>query len=196
MHATATTVSETSFVTLTERALDGDRDAWAELVTRLRRVVWKVVMSFDLAEVEREDAFAATFLRLYERLGDVREPEKLPGWIAAVARNEVHAILRSRHRYEVAVANSAAEPAAALIESLDASPDEESDVRVALRHAFASLPAGSQQLLRLLMAEVPYAEIAETLRIPIGRIGPTRQRCLEQLRRHPELAAHLRGAKS
>jgi RNA polymerase sigma factor (sigma-70 family) len=46
------------------------------------------------------------------------------------------------------------------------------------------LPAKHQQLLRLLMsdAELSYSEVSRALGIPVGSIGPTRQRCLEHLR--------------
>jgi DNA-directed RNA polymerase specialized sigma24 family protein len=36
---------------------------------------------------------------------------------------------------------------------------------------------------------VPYAEISARLGIPVSSIGPTRRRCLDQLRRHPAIAA-------
>jgi DNA-directed RNA polymerase specialized sigma24 family protein len=47
------------------------------------------------------------------------------------------------------------------------------------------LPTRSQVLLRLLSADSPlsYRDISEALNIPIGSIGPTRARALEQLRR-------------
>ena len=45
-------------------------------------------------------------------------------------------------------------------------------------------PSRHQRLLGLLMGDddLPYKEIAEQLNMPIGSIGPTRGRCLEQLR--------------
>ena len=47
------------------------------------------------------------------------------------------------------------------------------------------LPVRSQLLLRLLSADSPlsYKDISEALGMPIGSIGPTRARALEQLRR-------------
>jgi len=36
---------------------------------------------------------------------------------------------------------------------------------------------------------VPYTEISARLGIPVSSIGPTRGRCLEQLRHHPAIAA-------
>src|SRR5205807_3489255 len=47
------------------------------------------------------------------------------------------------------------------------------------------LPVRSQVLLRLLSADSPlsYRDISEALSMPIGSIGPTRARALEQLRK-------------
>ena len=36
---------------------------------------------------------------------------------------------------------------------------------------------------------MPYAQISARLGIPVGSIGPTRRRCLDKLRRHPDIAA-------
>jgi len=60
-----------------------------------------------------------------------------------------------------------------------------------LRAAFAELPEDSQRLITLLMSDPPlsYVEIGEILGMPPGSIGPTRQRCLNRLRRSP----YLRG---
>jgi len=54
----------------------------------------------------------------------------------------------------------------------------------ALRGAFSRLRAADQALLRLLTADPrpPYEEIAAALDMPIGSIGPTRQRALARLR--------------
>jgi DNA-directed RNA polymerase specialized sigma24 family protein len=59
-----------------------------------------------------------------------------------------------------------------------------------LRRAFARISERCQALLRLLAApeSLSYDEIGAALDMPIGAIGPTRSRCLDQLRRTPELA--------
>ena len=60
----------------------------------------------------------------------------------------------------------------------------------ALRFALRELPLRCQQLLTMLISDPPrsYAEISATLQIPIGSIGPQRDRCLERLRRTAALA--------
>jgi len=58
-----------------------------------------------------------------------------------------------------------------------------------LTRAFADLPPRWRSLLEILTAApaATYEEVAATLAMPIGSIGPTRQRCLERLRTSPEL---------
>ena len=76
-------------------------------------------------------------------------------------------------------------------ESPDMSPDDTVLLRErddALRRSFSRLRPGDQALLRILMADPRprYEEIAAALDMPIGSIGPTRQRALERLRRELE----------
>ncbi len=183
------TVDDVDFSALVSAALAGDHHAWDTLVQRLSGVVWKTVLGSSLSAEDRKDACAATFFRLYERLGTVREPAKLPGWVAAVARNEVVAIVRSSQRQR----------GDSRIALVDVRPHDEQliddELRAALAHAFARLPEEAQHLLRLLMQEPPlaYDDIAIRLGVPRGSIGPTRRRLLDRLRRMPELAPYVEG---
>jgi DNA-directed RNA polymerase specialized sigma24 family protein len=53
-----------------------------------------------------------------------------------------------------------------------------------------ALPERSRTLLTMLLTDPPtsYSEIAATLEMPVGSIGPTRSRLLATLRRHVEAA--------
>ena len=174
-------------------ALAGERDAWEELVERLHRVAWRAIGGFDLAVEDRKDAFAATFCRLYERLDTVREPAKLPGWVATTARNEVLTLLRSRKRD---IPTDDVDLRLPILQPEFAEAMMDAELRDALQGALARLSPACQELLRLLTVDPPlsYAEISEILDIPHGSIGPTRQRCLERLREAPELRPFLREA--
>ena len=57
-----------------------------------------------------------------------------------------------------------------------------------LWRAFSELPPRSQSLLRLLFADPQpsYQEIAKLTGMPLGSIGPTRARCLHELRERLE----------
>jgi len=83
----------------------------------------------------------------------------------------------------------------------EAIPDQQADVaeqellvaerHAALREALARLPPGCQRLIGKLIEDPPltYAQIAASLGVPIGSIGPLRGRCLDRLRRDPAIAA-------
>jgi RNA polymerase sigma factor (sigma-70 family) len=178
--------SEASFEALTAAALAGNPAAWEALVERLKRVVWRALGSFNLRSEDRKDVFAATFARLYEHLATIREPEKLPGWMATTARNEAIRLLRSdthmvlTDRIDLGADATQPDPAVGLIDA---------ELHRALHRALGRLSPACQDLLRLLTVDPPlsYAAIGKSLNMPHGSIGPNRQRCLERLRQTPEL---------
>lgn len=179
---------------LVSRARAGDEAAWEGLVALLQRVVWRVTGGFGLPTHDRSDVFAATFFRLFEHLNDIRDPERLPGWVATTARNEVHQLLRARARVDLRA------EAGDDIPALTALPGDrllDAELQAAVRAAFAQLGEACRELLRLVSAvpKMSYDDVAVALNIPRGSIGPTRQRCLERLRRAPELRPFLEGAR-
>ena len=183
--------SSSDLPALVARALERDQRAWRDLVNRLKGVAWKVIYSYDLSEEDRNDAFASTFFRLHERLATVREPEKLPGWVATTARNEANTVSRRRAKLV-----PMAELPLRTVDHGDHGEGLESDeLRTALYAAFSSLSPEHQALMRMLSADPPigYDEISRVLNLPHGSIGPTRARCLQRLRTSPELAPFLNG---
>jgi DNA-directed RNA polymerase specialized sigma24 family protein len=68
---------------------------------------------------------------------------------------------------------------------------ERAERQLALREAFAQLRPRCRTLLSLLFADArpPYEQIGGQLEMKVGSIGPTRERCLAELRRCPALAA-------
>jgi RNA polymerase sigma factor (sigma-70 family) len=176
-----------SLVGLVSRAKEGDAGAWNALVNRLAGVVWRATAGEGgLSHADRQDVFAATFFRLFEHLGSVREPLRLPGWLATTARNEVRQLLRTKRRleprYDVEPANGVC--AIGVDEEL-----LDGELRAALQAAFLRLGTPCQELLRLTSAvpALTYDQISELTGVARGSLGPSRQRCLERLRRAPEL---------
>lgn len=177
------------FTLLVDKARAGDADAWRQLCLRLKNVAWKTINSFHLGDADAQDVFAAVFFRLADKLDTIREPDALPGWIARTTRNEVYTKLRSRRRHlpvgdigdDVA---DVSDPAEDLLNG---------ELLAAVHAALGHLGEDCQTLIRLLTAEppIPYKAIAEQLGMPIGSIGPTRERCLSKLRARSELRPFL-----
>jgi RNA polymerase sigma-70 factor (ECF subfamily) len=72
---------------LVERASRNDAQAFAELVTRYRRLVYAISMSQVDDPAEAEDLTQEVFVRAHRDLPHLREPEKFVLWLSQVARN-------------------------------------------------------------------------------------------------------------
>ncbi|HEX4726020.1 MAG TPA: sigma-70 family RNA polymerase sigma factor [Pseudonocardiaceae bacterium] len=174
-------------IALVTRARDGDQQAWDEIVERFAPLVWSLCRRHGLSKADAEDVGANVWLRLVERLDTIRDPAALAGWLATITRRECVNSLRVTTR-ETPLPDDA--PMAAEIPT-----SEEWLLRqerhIALRAGFAELSDQCRELLELLFADPPspYATISRKLDIPVGGIGPNRQRCLEKLRRTEALTA-------
>lgn len=182
--------AEDTLLDLVRHARSGDKDAWSALIGRLKGLVWRATADVGLSQADREDVFAATFFRLFEHLDRIREPEKLPGWVATTARNEVRQLLRSKRRTEPRSEIERWENAD--IMGVDQGLLD-GELRKALQTAFLRLGCPCRELLRLVSSVPPlsYDQVSQLMGVPRGAIGPTRQRCLERLRRSPELRPFL-----
>lgn len=163
-------------------AANGDQGAWDELVGEFSHMIWGVARAHRLDDADASDVVQATWLLLLENLCRLKDPGRVGAWLTTTARRECLRVLRANGR-KVLLGDGPPEPV-----SLDVAPGEAllADERDrALREGFARLRATDQALLRLLMADPRprYEEISAALEIPIGSIGPTRQRALERLRR-------------
>ena len=164
---------------LVHAAADGDRAAWNALVDRYNGLVWSVARSHRLSAVDASDVVQTTWLRLVEHLGRLQDPERVGAWLATTARRECLRTLRHSAR----LLPTEELPEEGVESRLDAALLVEERDR-ALWQAFGGLSDRCQTLLRVLVADPPpsYEEIGAALDMPIGSIGPTRQRCLERLR--------------
>ena len=86
--APAETIPPESGSDLVRRACAHDPEAWQEIVRRYRGMVGKVARSYRLSDADTADVMQNTWLRAFERLETVREPDRLSGWLATTARRE------------------------------------------------------------------------------------------------------------
>jgi RNA polymerase sigma factor (sigma-70 family) len=183
----STTIDTRSINELVQAAQNGDRGATGRIVTLYASLVWSVVRSFRLRDADAHDAVQNTWLSMIEHLSALREPERLPGWLATIARRECLKILRASDREATGV-----EPT--VFERVDErSPDPErhavdSVMNTLLWDQVAQLPTAGRRMLTILTSGDPpsYADFAHASGMPIGTVGPTRMRYLRKLRRRME----------
>jgi RNA polymerase sigma factor (sigma-70 family) len=180
--------SLTSDRQLVADCLIGRADAWSELVQRYARLVHSISMRYGLSTVEVDDVAQDVFLALAKNLHRIDDPDRLPGWFATTTRRLTWRVLQKRRQEqpgemlevneEMAVVGGQRQPSMA--ELLERWEQQEF-----LTRALVHLGERCRVLLYLIFLDVgepTYEEISERLAIPKGSIGPTRNRCLAQLR--------------
>jgi RNA polymerase sigma factor (sigma-70 family) len=180
--------NDQSVVDLVVRARSGDQIAWDQIVERYAPLVWAMCQRFHLSRADADDVGACVWLRLVERLDTIREPAALPGWLATTTRHECLRVVRVKGR------ETPVEDHERMVDATYPAADDwllAQERLIALRTAFGGLSERCRQLLELLFADpvTPYDEVSAILDMPVGTIGPTRQRCLGKLRTSPALAA-------
>jgi RNA polymerase sigma factor (sigma-70 family) len=165
-------------------AAAGDQSAWNALVERFASTVWAIARGHRLSAADAADVSQTTWLRLLENLDRIEQPERVGAWLATTARRECLRLLRMSGRQVCSGDDFAQLPDPAAVWGPDHDLVAEERLRV-VNELVDQLPVRSQLLLRLLSADSPlsYREISEALSMPVGSIGPTRARALEQLRR-------------
>ena len=174
-------LSGTEVTGLVKAAASGEQRAWNSLVGAFGSMIWAIAGAHRLRDADAADVSQATWLALLEHLDELKDPARVGAWLATTARRECLRVLRERER-RVLFGDDCPEP-----ESTDPSPAEEllvSERDAALWRGFGRLRSSDQALLGLLMADPrpAYEEISAALDMPIGSIGPTRQRALARLR--------------
>jgi RNA polymerase sigma factor (sigma-70 family) len=179
-----TILQEASPAELVRAAAGGDARAWDELVRRYTGLLWSICRDHRLENADAADVVQLTWLRLLERLDSIQDPARVGGWLATTCRHECLAVIRRTRRTSPStetVEQRIAPAAPADAEVL------RSDRDAVVWDAFARLGERCRKVLAVLVAQAEdgppsYALAAERLQMPIGSLGPTRARCLAQLR--------------
>jgi RNA polymerase sigma factor (sigma-70 family) len=148
---------------------------------RLRRLGF----SYRLGAQEVEDALQTTWLILLTQVEQVRDPACLGGWLSSIMRHEcVHIVRRAGRRRECLVDAWAGGEGVA--------PDEVDVDALLEREVLSSqiwrlvcqLPPRQRDLIRALYEpdHPSYSDVSVRITMPVGAIGPTRQRALRGLR--------------
>jgi RNA polymerase sigma factor (sigma-70 family) len=181
-----TETMETPVSALLRSAADGDRQAWDRLVDRYADLVWSICRKLGMNSEDAADAVQLTWLALLENLDRIREPERLAGWLATTCRRQCLSIMR-RSRPTVHIEDDLMER----LLSHGSAADEAvltAEQFALLWQAFRQLSELCRRVLRALVVEAEdgppsYRVVAANLQMPVGSLGPTRARCLGQLRK-------------
>lgn len=158
--------------------LKGDEPAWGEIVDRYGRLVYSIPRRYGFSDADADDVFQTVFVILYEKLGQVRDVQRLSAWLIRTTHRECYRIGKRSKRYA---------GIDQVIEDVGSPAEEDAlawERRHVVRQALRRLGGRCEELLTALFFEAgepSYEVIAEQLDMKVGSIGPTRARCFHKL---------------
>ena len=83
-------------VLLVNRAKDGNRSAFAQLVDQFHSDVFRMVYYRIRSRSDAEDIAQDVFLKAFQKISTVKEPSKFRGWLFSIALNRIRDFQRKK----------------------------------------------------------------------------------------------------
>jgi RNA polymerase sigma-70 factor (ECF subfamily) len=159
------------------RAQHGDADAFGLLaagaIERLHGIAYRILRDADRADDATQQALVAA----WDHLRSLRDPDRFEAWTyRLVVRAAYKEARRERSQREVVRSMATVAPAGSDVPMAVAERDE-------LEQAFRTLSPEHRAVLALrYYADLPFAEIADVLDIPLGTVSSRLHHALQRLR--------------
>jgi RNA polymerase sigma-70 factor (ECF subfamily) len=138
---------------LIDKTLGGDGDAFALLVERFQKKIYRIAFAIVRDETEADCVTQDTFVQAYTKLSTFESRSEFETWLTRIAINRSRDFLRKR-RFVSLFGNNADGEEEMVIEPVDERPDPErqlysSQLRAAIKRAEKTLSAQQQVIFRL-----------------------------------------------
>lgn len=176
---------------LIDRTLSGDGGAYAILVERFQRKIYRVAFAIVRDDVEADTVTQDTFVQAYTHLARFQGRSELETWLTRIAINRSRDALRRRRFFSLFTRDE--EQGDVMIEPVDDRPDPERQflsvqIRAAILRAEKQLSPQQKVIFRLRHYEnLSLEEIADHLGLRAGTVRAHLFRAIHKVRR--ELAA-------
>lgn len=157
---------------LVAAAQKGDQTAFAEIVRRYQRAVYRVAWALTRNDADADDLAQEAFVRAWGAIGRFEIGQPLYPWLAKITTNLAFSLFRSRKRRPETPIEPLLEAGKQFGVDDDPADQAVTDERDAnLRACFALLSPEHQAVLSLrAVQDLSYDEIAHALNVPIGTV--------------------------
>ncbi len=173
---------------LIQRVLDGDETAFSALVKKHQKPVhalaWRKTGDFHVAEEITQD----TFLKVYQNLSTLKEPQKFAGWLYVIATNYCKMWLRKKRLSTQSLEDtSSAELEKATYSGYVIAENERTTAeaqREVVKKLLAKLKESDRTVITLYyFGGMTYEEISKFLGVSVGAIKNRVYRAQERLKK-------------
>lgn len=174
---------------LIDRTLAGNGDAFAMLVERFQRKIFRVARSIVRDDMEADTITQDTFVQAYTHLAKFEGRAELETWLTRIAINRSRDALRRRRFVSLFTLRDDDPQSEALIEPVDERPDPErqlmaSQLRAAIGKAERQLSAQQKTIFRLRHYEnLSLEDIAAAMGLQAGTVRAHLFRAIHKIRK-------------
>ncbi len=160
---------------IVKAVLDGDREAYSQLVRRYQRrilhAMWRATGNRD----DAEELSQAVFCRAYFALASFDPQYRFSSWIFRIAHNlSINHLKRGGREVPLEDLSDAARVGSRAPADPDSRPEEhlaQREIARSVRRAIAELPEEFREVIALRhLMEMSYVEIGEALELPMGTV--------------------------
>jgi RNA polymerase sigma-70 factor (ECF subfamily) len=158
-----------------EAAIHGDRKAFEMIICTHSRTLFAVAYGILQSREEAEDVVQDSLLKAWKTRWRVRDPEKFPAWLAAIARHKARDVFRKRRTVPLPEQ---------LTEPIEPEPADTNGLDQQLHFVLAGLPELHRAALTLrYFEEMDYQTIENTLGLTNGALRGILGRALASMRK-------------
>ena len=174
---------------LIDRTLAGNGDAFAMIVERFQRKIFRVARSIVRDDVEADTITQDTFVQAYTHLARFQGRSELETWLTRIAINRSRDSLRRRRFVSLFTLREDGSESETMIEPVDERPDPErqllsSQLRTAIGRAERGLSAQQKTIFRLRHYEnLSLEDIAEAMGLRAGTVRAHLFRAIHKIRK-------------
>ncbi|MCG9130412.1 sigma-70 family RNA polymerase sigma factor [Candidatus Poribacteria bacterium] len=185
-------------VKLIQRVLDGDDIAFSTLVRKYQKsvhaLVWRKIGDFHIAEDITQD----TFLKAYQKLATLKEPQSFASWLYVIATNRCKTWLRKKRLSTQALQNTstvALERAAYAGYVIEENEQRITDVqREVVKKLLAKLQESDRTIVTLYyLGGMTYEEISQFLGVSVSAIKNRLYRARQSLKKEEPVVREALG---
>ncbi len=183
---------------LIQRVLSGDDTAFSTLVQKYQKpvhaLVWRKIGDFHIAEDITQD----TFLKAYQKLATLKDPQSFAGWLYVIATNHCKTWLRKKRlQTQPLETTSSADLEKATYSEYVIDENEQTAVEVhreVVKQLLAKLQESERTVITLYyLGEMTYEEISKFLGVSVSTIKNRLYRARQHLKKEEPLIREVLG---
>lgn len=183
---------------LIQRVLSGDDTAFSTLVRKYQKpvhaLVWRKIGDFHIAEDITQD----TFLKAYQKLATLKDPQSFAGWLYVIATNHCKTWLRKKRlQTQPLETTSSADLEKATYSEYVIDENEQTAAEVhreVVKQLLAKLQESERTVITLYyLGEMTYEEISKFLGVSISTIKNRLYRARQHLKKEEPLIREVLG---